>query len=217
MISELQKLIVLPVAFGFVPVCSARSGGPYLARCTGGDRGRFTLNHLWYSVWETGARKRDATDHTLKDTMVFGQRAHVGINVLAALRMDTQKASFTFENFGQTPAKDVKVFSNWEFVEAGGNLPKDFAFPEKTGCNDTSLVPPELRYSLEIQFQDSPTTARGDYQKLLLVEKTNCAGSITDISHIATCSTNRRTCVVHAPGGSAVCDRQNEMDPDENH
>jgi hypothetical protein len=132
----------------------------------------------------------NATDHTLKDTMVFGQRAYVGINVLAALRMDTQKASFTFENFGQTPAKDVKVFSNWEFVEAGGNVPKDFAFPEKTGSNDTSLVPGGTTVFPRNPVPGFANHCPGDYQKLLLVEKTNCAGSITDTSHIETCSTN---------------------------
>src|SRR5882757_2346933 len=44
-----------------------------------------------YILWQT--------DHTLKDTMVFGQRAYVGINILAALKMDAQKTSITFENF----------------------------------------------------------------------------------------------------------------------
>jgi hypothetical protein len=160
------------------------------------------------------------TDHTLKETMVFGQRAYVGINVMAGLRMTPQTVSFTYENFGQTPAKEVRVSSNWEFVEPGGNLPRDFTFPEKSGCNSIGFEPGGVTI-----FPRNPVTTfsnycPSDYQNLLLAEQGKMRGFYYGhISYVDIFDKPRRSnfCVIYGPGGGAGCDRHNEIDPDEKH
>jgi hypothetical protein len=35
------------------------------------------------------------------------------------LKVDNTKVEFSIDNFGQTPAKNVRVWGNWEFVPFG--------------------------------------------------------------------------------------------------
>lgn len=164
-----------------------------------------------YVLWQT--------DHTLKDTMVFGQRAYVGINIAANLTLDSEKAALTFENFGQTPAKNVKAFSYWEFAKPGENLPNEFDFPERPDCESSEGFKP----GESIIFPHNPVPAYSKFcpeekQKLLLVQSGQLrAFYYGHITYRDVFNKWRRTnfCVVYYPAGSPTCDRHNEMDPDE--
>lgn len=61
-------------------------------------------------------------------------RAYLAINTTINIKIDTQKMKISVDNFGQTPAKNSTMFSNWKFLAFGDPLPPDFNFPEAPGC-----------------------------------------------------------------------------------
>jgi hypothetical protein len=84
------------------------------------------------------------TDHTLRRTMVNGQRAYVAPK---AVRFDPDSVRLDLQNSGSTPADDVRSFNNWEWRSAGDRLDfcKKFNFPERKQCPEGdstgSLIP----------------------------------------------------------------------------
>jgi len=62
-------------------------------------------------------------------------RAYVWFDSATKISIDGGKLTALFNNFGQTPAKQIRSVASWEFVQYGQQLPVDFKFPEKPRCD----------------------------------------------------------------------------------
>jgi hypothetical protein len=131
--------------------------------------------------------------------------------------MKPDHIELTMDNFGQTPANHVKFFSNWEFLRIEQQLPKDFSFPEKKGCEE----------SQNVMLGDGPIFPKN----ALPARRLHCPDEINNLRRAARREINgfyyghieyedifgkqRRTnfCFLYISGGSTLCDRYNEIDP----
>lgn len=160
------------------------------------------------------------TDETLKETMVNGQRAYVGLSTTYGIKATTGSINLLVENDGQTPAKNVKVFANWEFVPLGENLPPEFSFPEKSGCDATiKSVGPVFPRNPQLT---SNRVCGTDLGNVTLAEQgAKSAFVYGHISYLDIFDKYRTTtfCFLYGgrianPTGSTLCDRHNEIDPE---
>jgi hypothetical protein len=154
------------------------------------------------------------------DTAQRQLRAYVAISNSVPLDMNPIRVALTFDNFGQTPATDVKVFFYWEFVPFGENLPSNFTFPEKPGC----VGAPGITPGIAAIFPRNPA----------LIFRKHCPDELTRLQasernevhaflyghaeYLDIFKKKRRTnfCLLYTPSISIVCGRHNEMDPEEN-
>jgi hypothetical protein len=162
-----------------------------------------------------------------RDTEIQQLRAYIAISMATRMNIDTEKTQFTLDNFGQTPAKNVRIVGQWEFVPYGEALPADFAFIVK-GPHCGPAGPPgghRVKAGIQTIFPKNPGT----------VTNFHCPGVLSNLQRADRGELNaflygnidyfdvfnypRRSnyCLIwlstlHA---SLFCDRHNEIDPDE--
>jgi hypothetical protein len=150
-------------------------------------------------------------------------RAYVSFDAATPFHFDSEKMAFTLENFGETPAKDIAVFSNWEFLPFGEQLSKNFEFSEKAGCSwpqgqkrmqpSISIILP--KNSVSASHYHCPEEVAG----LVRAEKKEANAWLyghIDYSDIFNERHQTTFCLLYWPfeQKSIFCDRHNEMDPE---
>jgi len=148
-------------------------------------------------------------------------RAYVFFDATRVEISDTELTMYV-DNFGQTPATDVAIFSSWEFVKYGEDLPDNFQFLVKPPCGNSPPNQKMLPGPLTIFPKD---TYPSHYF--------NCPAEIFDVSRARNKQLNafmygfirymdifnepHRTnfCFLYVPttGTSLFCNRHNELDP----
>jgi hypothetical protein len=152
-----------------------------------------------------------------KDTEVRQLRAYVDISSSPPIHLTNDRIEFRFDNFGQTPASHIKIFTSWEFAPANENLPKDFKFPDKLECpeahnvilGDSTLFP---KNSLRWQRLHCP----GDLEKIMQAQRSELSAFFYGhIDYVDVFRKSRRTnfCYFLTADGAYHCDRNNELDP----
>jgi hypothetical protein len=147
-------------------------------------------------------------------------RAYLGVsgNVLGINQDSTR---LILDNFGLTPATNVKVFSNWEFLPSGQELPSTFAF-ENRECADAKPHRPSISILLPrnpittVRLHCIATDEPGNLQKAQRQELS--AYYYGNITYQDIFKKPRRTnlCIIFSISGSGgLYDRHNEIDPDE--
>jgi hypothetical protein len=151
-------------------------------------------------------------------------RAYVAVSTTDPIKIDSQKMTITVDNFGQTPAKDITMFSSWEFMPFGEPLPSDFGFPEKPGCS-APTGQDKVKPGIGILMPKNPLAGTHNHcpdelAYLLQAERKELNafyyGHI-EYSDIFNERHHTTFCFLYWPfeQRSIVCDRHNEIDPDE--
>lgn len=159
--------------------------------------------------------------HDAKETSERQLRAYVGIITDTGLRVNPDNTAFFLDNYGLTPATDVKIFSNWEFLPTGQDLSANFAFEDRECADKIKSVPsvmlifPKNR-ALTVRRHCIATDEVFNLQKAERGELS--AFYYGNITYKDIFKERRRTnfCFIYYPGGSALCARHNEIDPNEN-
>ena len=157
------------------------------------------------------------TDQTLTNTMINGQRAYLSIDTMAGLRHVADNVLFTVKNFGQTPAKRVRITSNLEFVGKNEELPANFTFPDRPVCGTIQ----SRNSNLGTIFPNNPPLAWRNIcpdqaPVYALVEKGERAGYLYGhIDYVDIFDSPRRTnfCFSITAAVAVICDRYNDIDP----
>jgi hypothetical protein len=150
------------------------------------------------------------------DTEQRSLRAYVGLADFTNTppQLDKERIRIQMVNYGQTAAKNVEFYGNWEFVAANVlRLPDDFTFPEKPYCPDNqrlyggATIFPQK--SLESQRAHCPE----EIAKLISGGQWNSFfyGHV-DYQDIFDQKWTTTYCVGFLNGLTILCDRHNEID-----
>jgi hypothetical protein len=141
------------------------------------------------------------------------------------LNVDNTKTTFWLDNFGQTPAKNVQVWGNWEFVPFGEDLPADFDFRVKPPTPCTQMPGQNIaRGPITVFPKNALQLALYHCQTLLFDfaftnQKQSNAFLYGYISYLDIFNIEHRTnyCMLYYPAirWTVLCGRHNEIDPDE--
>jgi hypothetical protein len=163
---------------------------------------------------------------TAQDTEVRQLRAYVSVSLEPGIRVDDQKTTLSIDNFGQSPATDVHIFGQWEFVRYEEDLPPDFTFPDKPrNCdNSTSTLGQNIAFSVVSIFPRTPTRATnffcpGTYASLQrAVQRELNAFLYGHLDYLDIFNIRRQStfCFLWLPAQQMAlnCSRHNEIDPE---
>jgi hypothetical protein len=158
-----------------------------------------------------------------EDTERRTLRAYLAIT--PNLKVDRTKTEFSIDNFGQTPAKTVQIWGNWEFVPFGEDLPADFAFRVKPPSPCSELPGQSMARGPLTVFPKSALEAALYHCQSQLFDfaftnqKQSNAFLYGYISYLDIFNMEHRTnyCLLYYPAirMAVFCSRHNEIDPDE--
>jgi hypothetical protein len=163
---------------------------------------------------------------TARDTEIQQLRAYVWISNGVSIAVDEQKIEFPVDNFGQTPAKNARMFGQWEFTRFEEDLAADFAFPDKPRCDlAASVFGQNIASSIVTIFPKNPVKSIqyhcsdtwSNLQRAVQRELNAFLYGRIDYFDVFD---NRRTsnfCILWVPFQQAAfhCNRHNEIDPNE--
>jgi hypothetical protein len=157
-----------------------------------------------------------------RDTEIRQLRAYIGITTATPLQMGPNVIVAMIDNFGQTPANQVKFFSNWEFMGPTERPGPTFGFPEKPECQP-NVLNLSVILSAGPVFPKNPIAAQrlhcpDEIPQLQAAERREkSAFFYGHIEYRDAFGERRRTnfCYLYISGGSPLCDRYNEIDPKE--
>jgi hypothetical protein len=158
-----------------------------------------------------------------RETSARQLRAYVGISTTAPIQMSREKITITVDNFGQTPAKNLKIFSSWEFIPYGKDLPPDFKFPDKPSCRSPDgqeMKPGSGPVWPKNPMPSSHLHCPDELDNLIKAERKELNGFFYGYIQYTDVFDQRRIttfCTLYNPflGASVFCARHNEIDPDE--
>jgi|SRR5579862_209379 len=162
---------------------------------------------------------------TSRDTEITSLRAYVSFDASKVGVTDTETMLF-LDNFGQTPAKDVHIWSSWEFVPFGEDLPADFLFLVKPPCGGgppkQKIVPGPITV-----WPKNPIRSHGYHCPDDAVQLKRAANNEINafmygfITYLDIFDRQRRTnfCYLYYPaiGTALMCSRHNEIDPEKHY
>jgi hypothetical protein len=149
-------------------------------------------------------------------------RAYVSFSTTNPIKMTSSEVTMVIDNFGETPAKDVQIWSSWEFVPFGQDLPADFQFLVKPPCGGTAVDQKMLPGPITI-FPKNSYSTYGFHCPFDLVDLTRAernevsAFTYGFISYFDVFDEKHRTnfCYLWYPAikKALFCNRHNEVDP----
>lgn len=163
---------------------------------------------------------------TARDTEMRQLRAYVGTGEISTIQQP-KGIALQIANHGQTPAVDVKVFSNWTDFPADQGIPVGFRFPEENDCpKDVAqggqgngvagsgvLFPNEPMNSVVQRPLQCPSQAKRILDAIAAKRMIILYGHIEyrDVFDQPRVTT---FCINWVPDSSStMCDRHNEIDP----
>jgi hypothetical protein len=151
-----------------------------------------------------------------RDTEKRQLRAYIGINTSVAMHVDNEKLTFAVDNFGQTPANRMRVFSNWEFLPVSKGLPPDFNFSDQGRCPDQNVMDSYSPIFPKTYITHQRLHCAGEFDKLQRAQRKEFdAFLFGHIEYVDMFNKKRRTdfCFLYLWTGAHLCDRHNEIDP----
>jgi hypothetical protein len=157
-----------------------------------------------------------------RDTEKRQLRAYLAISSTNSVTYTPQKMDILIDNFGLTPAKNVRVFSSWEFLPFGQVLPNDFTFADKPGCgvmaNQKNMQPGVSLIMPKNAIPASHDYCPDEYANLLKAERKELnAWLYGEIDYLDVFDEPHKTtfCGLYWPfeAVNINCDRHNEIDP----
>ncbi len=159
-----------------------------------------------------------------KETEIKQLRAYVMLDLSQSIKITPGNLTINIENFGETPAQNVHMYGYWEFVPYGEDLPQDFSFPDRpppcAGPDGQKINP-----GVPILPPKNPIGASSYHcpevlEQIIKSERKEInAFQYGHIEYTDIFGEHRRTnfCFLyyHPLQMAFLCDRHNEMDPQE--
>lgn len=152
-----------------------------------------------------------------RDTEKRSLRAYVGGTGEIKFKEETlfspTQISLSIQNYGETPATDVKIFGNWYDTAPGKELPDDFAFSETHECPEGEGV--------AVLYPKTPIPAQMPSCEKAVADRAKrvfMSGTLYLYGHIEyrDVFSERHVstfCLSWTSGVSGYCARHNEIDP----
>lgn len=153
-------------------------------------------------------------------------RAYVSFSTTNPLKMSGSELTVIIDNFGQTPAKNVHIWSSWQFVPFGDDLPADFQFLVKSPCGGTppkqSMLPGPVTIYPKNPYPAFSFHCPFDLLDIQRAERNEANAFIYGfISYFDIFDEEHRTnfCYLWYPAiqKALLCNRHNETDPKEHY
>jgi hypothetical protein len=152
---------------------------------------------------------------TAVDTEQRSLRAYVGAGSVSVGNNPPQ-VGIAVENYGQTPAIEVKIFDSWHDMPKGKNLPPDFTFPDKGECDESpsmTVIYPKAAPVFSVAASAQCASALAAIARGVSGQTTLYLYGHIDYLDVFREKHMTTYCLSWASGTSAYCDRHNEIDP----